>query len=108
MNYFDTWDTILPQYPKWNLGGSGIELEEYGEQNGKPYYMLTVFEVGQNELDRYCQLLKQNGFAPAGKYPSEVELYKQLGGVSYYFGCDNACEDEGVMRVGFTIKEPHS
>lgn len=106
MNLFEQWETILPQYPKWNLGGNSITLEENGEENGKPYYALTVWDVGQNELDRYCQLLKQNGFATAGKYPSETQLYKQVGGVSYYFGCENACEDEGIVRVGFSIREP--
>ena len=80
------WDTLLPQYPKWRFGGHDISLEHGGEtENGMPYYYFSVLGVGNNELQQYRVLLKENGFIKAGEYPSDDMLYKMIDGKCYCF-----------------------
>ncbi len=104
------WETLLPQYPKWTLGGQDISLEE-GERDeyGRPCYEFRVSGNGlPGLLAQYCQMLRQNGFAPAGEYPSESQLFKRINGVGYCFGCDDAF-GAGInhMSVSFAVREPY-
>jgi len=80
MSNFEQWETLLPQFPKWNLGGD-VELEESDEDS----YELTVRGAGKNELEQYKQILKQNGFTTSSPSASDSQLYKQVGGVNYNF-----------------------
>ena len=80
MSNFDLWETLLPQFPKWNLGGD-VELEESDEDS----YELTVRGVGKNELEQYKQLLKQNGFTTSSPKASDSQLYKNVGSINYNF-----------------------
>jgi len=102
------WDSLLPQYPKWTLGGQEIQIEEYGLENGYPAYGLHISGAGLPDLlAQYNQALKQNGFAAAGQYPSESTLYKRVNGIVYCFSSDNAF-DGGVdyMSLYFCVREP--
>ena len=103
------WEALLPQYPRWNQGGSDISIEECGIENGWPAYGLHI--SGQNmpaALAQYCQLLKANGFVTAGEYPTEGSLYKRVNGMVYNFSSENAF-DGGMdnMSVYFCVREPH-
>jgi len=103
------WDALLPQYPRWNQGGSGIRIEECGVENGCPAYVLYVSGQGlAAALAQYSQLLKASGFVMAGQYPSETQLFKRVGGVVYSFSSDNAF-DGGMDSMGlyFSVREPH-
>jgi hypothetical protein len=80
MSNFDNWETLLPEFPKWNLGGE-VELEESDEDS----YELTVNGAGRNELEQYKQLLKQSGFATSTPKASDSQLYKNVGGATYNF-----------------------
>ena len=103
------WDALLPQYPRWNQGGSEIGIEEYGPENGYPAFVLNVSGQGlPTLLAQYCQLLKSWGFAMAGQYPSEQNLFKRVGGVVYSFSSENAF-DGGMdhMSLYFCVREPY-
>ncbi len=107
MGLFEQWDTVLPQFPKWTFGGHDIELDEYPGAGGRPYYGLQMRGVSYAELEQYWQLLKQNGFKPAGDYPSDTQLYKTVGGVTYNFSSDDAfAAGEGNLGVMLGIREP--
>ena len=103
------WDALLPQYPRWNQGGSEISIEEYGAENGWPVYGLHVRGQGlAAALAQYTQLLRANCFIPAGQYPSEQNLYKRVNGVVYAFSSENAF-DGGTdsMTLIFSVREPY-
>lgn len=103
------WDALLPQYPKWTLGGQDIQIEECGLENGYPAYALHVSGMGlPGLLAQYNQILRQNGFGPAGQYPSEQQLFKRAGGLVYNFSSEN-CFDAGAdhMAVYFCVREPY-
>jgi hypothetical protein len=105
MNLFDQWETVLPQFPKWCFGGDELELEEKGQDNGYPVYGLIAENVSEDAFNRYIQLLKQNGFAPAAKFPSDTDLFKRVNGVAYNFCGESGLED-GHLFVGFRVREP--
>jgi len=103
------WDALLPQYPRWNQGGQSIGLEEYGYENGYPAFGLHVSGMGlPAALNQYTLLLKQNGFAAAGQYPSDQNLFKRVGSAVYSFSSENAF-DGGIdhMSVYFSVREPY-
>jgi len=107
MSVLDQWETLLPQYPKWCFGGDNIELTEQGTDNGYPVYGLTAENVSHVMLDRYIQLLKQNGFSGGGEFPSDADLFKRVNGVVYNFCSENGLDDDGCLMVGFRVREPH-
>ena len=72
----DEMAATLPQYPKWNCGGSGFEFEDAGGQNGQPSYSLR-FKATQQEVDAYVALLLQAGFAKDARY----DYWKVIDGV---------------------------
>lgn len=102
------WDSLLPHYPKWRFGGSGLELEDMGPgDSGYPTYSFSVRDTNYAALQSYRQLLIQNGFRPAGQYPSEDMLYKMVGGACYCFeSADPFVSNPGLMGVGFLVHEP--
>jgi len=101
------WDKVLPQYPLWRFGGKSVELIKGDNENGHPRYSLDIRGAGKNELAQYTQLLKQNGFTPAAKSPSERMLYKRINGIAYNFDAENAFEyGENNLWLDFRVSEP--
>ena len=102
------WDEKLPQYPKWNCGGSEFNIEEYdpgcfefrANFNGN-------HQAARRAVDEYRQILLQNGFRQAGEYPCIEHLYKMENGVCYHVDtgmCFEASPDS--PSISFTIGEP--
>ncbi len=85
------WDALLPQYPKWTLGGQ-IELEAGGEVNGRPAVSLHVGGAGAALLQRYVELLRAEGFVPVYDGDSYF-YYKMVDGVCRAF--DKTDADQG-------------
>ena len=101
------WDTMLPQYPKWNLGGHDMSIEHISDSDsGYPYYGFSVSGVGVREVEQYNQLVMQNGFRPAGQYPSNSQLYKRVDGLVYNFSSEHAFDISECISLYFTIQEP--
>ncbi len=102
------WDSLLPQYPKWQYGGHDYSLEEEGRDNmGWPIYSFSARGVGYDALNAYRGLLRQYGFRPAGQYPSEGTLYNQIGGVCHCFESEEPFPgDPGSLWVHFCVREP--
>ena len=101
------WDVLLPQYPKWCFGGNEIELDNVAESVNVPFYSFNVYGVGRAEVEKYSQLLKQNGFRPAGKYPDEGQLYKRVGDTVYNADIEHAFDGGSeYISLGFTVREP--
>lgn len=101
------WNELLPQYLKWGFGGSEIELEDCGLDNGRPCYALHVSDTDSRALSEYCRLLAAEGFVQAGQYPSPSRLYKKIDGVVYNFSAEDAFgSGAGYMTFGFGVGEP--
>lgn len=87
---------ILPQFPKWSVGGSEFSLEQNGDQNGYPVYMLNLVG-GERQLAAYKSLLLQAGFTQYGD-----QYWKTIDGVCRTFSCvDAVCDD--TLSVGFYV-----
>ncbi len=99
------WDTRLPQYPKWTLGGTYELLCEDGYTEFTAIF--TNDYAAENAVSQYTEILKQNGFREAGQYPSRDSLYKKVDGVCYHVDLEH-CFDGGRERacIYFMIKEP--
>lgn len=80
------WDALLPQYPKWTLGGA-VELDADGEA-----VRLHVGGAGTAQLGKYVELLKADGFVSAYSGDSDV-YYKVVDGVCRAF--DKTDADQG-------------
>jgi hypothetical protein len=104
----EKWKQVLPEFPVWPCGGRDYSLEENGpDSNGYPYYHFSANGVSASDLMSYRALLKQNGFRPAGEYPSEDMLYKRVNGVVYCFeSAEPFMSDPGCMGVSFGAGEP--
>lgn len=103
------WDTLLPQYPKWNCGGSKFNLEEY--EPG-----VCSFSAGFNgnsqaayqAVEQYRQILLQHGFRQAGQYPSIEQLFKRIDGVVYNVDTEHCFDgDPDRACIGFCRREPY-
>lgn len=86
----------LPQFPKWTVGGHEFSLEQNGEQNGYPVYLLHL-AGGANELNAYIDLLLQAGFTQYGD-----QYWKTIDGVCRTFSTVDAICD-GSVNVGFYV-----
>ncbi len=102
------WDEKLSGFPKWSLGGSEFNIEPI--DGG--YMMFAVRFPGDpnaayRAVQKYREVLQQNGFRQAGQYPSIEHLYKKENGVCYHvdtehcFGGDSDC-----ATFGFDHYEP--
>lgn len=103
------WDSLLPQYPKWNCGGSQFNLEEFEPGS-------IVFSAGFNgsssaahrAVEQYRQILLQNGFRQAGQYPSKEQLFKRIDGIVYNVDTEHCFEgDPDRASIGFCVREPY-
>ncbi len=102
----EEWDQVLGAFPKWNCGGSQFNIEMYDN-----YYSFTAFfpqGVGaEAAVDQYRQVLQQNGFQPAGQYPSMEHLYKMYNGRCLHVDLEHCFEgDYEWPTIGFDLSEP--
>lgn len=100
------WDEQLGAFPKWNCGGSKYNIEMYDN-----YYTFTAFfpqGVGaEAAVDQYRQILQQDGFQPAGQYPSMEHLYKKYNGRCLHVDLEHCFEsDYEWPTIGFDLSEP--
>lgn len=102
------WQRQLPVFPVWNHGGHDFSLEEIGRgEDGYPQVQFSAREVSFAMLQGYLDLLRSNGFRPAGRYPSDDVLYKMEKGVCWMFCASEAfAGGTGVLDVSFSTGEP--
>ena len=102
------WRRKLVVYPEWQFGGTNYHLEEYGDNAYTFNATFKSYDQAYNAVQSYKELLKQNGFIPAGQHPSEVQLYKMVNGVCYHVDVENCFEgDAQSPSIGFNIGEPN-
>ena len=102
------WDEKLPQYPKWNCGGTNLYIEEYDPGCYQFAAKFTSDLAAQNAVKQYRILLQENGFRPAGQYPTVEQLYKKIGDVCYNVDTEHCFDGDGdCPTIGFCIREPH-
>ena len=101
------WDAKLGAYPKWNCGGTGFYIEDDGGYYRFGAEFKNNSAAAQNAVVQYQQILMQNGFAPAGQYPSQEHLYKMINGTCYHVDLEH-CFDGGSESpvIYFNIGEP--
>ncbi len=103
------WDELLAVYPKWSCGGIPIDIQEIESD----YYIFDVHFNGDSSaasraVEQYRLLAKQNGFHPAGEYPSDASLYNKINGVCYLIDTENCfCGDPDRPSIGFAVKDPY-
>lgn len=100
------WDEQLAAFPKWNCGGSKYNIEMYDN-----YYTFTAFFSqgmgAEAAVDQYRQILQQDGFQPAGQYPSMEHLYKKYNGRCLHVDLEHCFEsDYEWPTIGFDLSEP--
>lgn len=106
------WDTLLPMFPKWNCGGTGICIEQHDPEQCSGYFASVNVDFprgssGSPALDQYWNLLKAEGFRTAGRYPDPTHLYKMVNGTCYLASSEHAF-DGGMdnLNLEFAIREP--
>jgi len=106
------WQQKLPHYPVWDLGGTGITIEEQDmDSDGNPIYCAYV-ELEKNAngnalLRQYRDVLQEAGFRTAGQYPDICHLYKMIDSKCYHADTEHAFEagmDQAMLY--FNIAEP--
>ena len=103
------WDEMLSPYPKWNLGGVNLSIEDY-EENG--YVFGASFngnsQAAYRAVEQYKQVLLQNGFQQAGQYPSMQHLYKKVNDQCFHVDMEHCFEgDPDRACIGFDMSEPY-
>ena len=101
------WDKQLPQYPKWNCGGSHFEIEAYdGFTTFSVNFDGNTFRAKQ-AVEQYRQLLLEGGFCEAGENPTIEHLYKMIDGVCYHADTEHCFEgDNDTATIYFNTGEP--
>ena len=102
------WDQLLGAFPKWSCGGSRLSIEDYGEES----YMFSAdfrsHMEAQSAVQQYANILYQNGFGPAGQYPSQKQLYKMINGVCCHVDLEHCFDgDAETACIGFDYHEPY-
>ena len=101
------WDKQLPQYPKWNCGGSHFEIEVYdGFTTFSVNFDGSTFRAKQ-AVEQYRRLLLEGGFREAGENPTIEHLYKMIDGVCYHADTEHCFEgDNDTATIYFNTGEP--
>ena len=101
------WDKQLPQYPKWNCGGSHFEIEVYdGFTTFSVNFDGNTFRAKQ-AVEQYRRLLLEGGFREAGENPTIEHLYKMIDGVCYHADTEHCFEgDNDTATIYFNTGEP--
>lgn len=102
------WDEYLSAYPKWNCGGSELNIELYDGCVSFTAYFNGNANAAHRAVDEYRQVLLQNGFRQAGEYPCIEHLYKMENGICYHVdtGMCFECSSDSPS-IGFDKSEPH-
>ncbi len=95
------WDEKLAAYPKWNLGGTELDIEMI---DGGYIIFSVCFPGDPNAayaaMKQYREILQQYGFKQAGQYPSIEHLYKKVNSVCYHVDTEH-CFDGDSDRACF-------
>ncbi len=102
------WEQQLPQYPKWNCGGSDFNFEQI---DGGYTMFAASFSGDPNAayvaVKEYRQCLLGNGFRQAGQYPSIEHLYKKENGICYHVDTEHCFDgDSDCPTIYFNCEEP--
>ena len=102
------WDTLLSVYPRWSCGGE-ISIEDYGSDGVTLSARFDKDDAAAHRaVEEYRQILQQNGFRPAGQYPSVQQLFKRIDGVVYNVDTEHCFEgDSDCATIGFCKREPY-
>lgn len=103
------WDEMLPQYPRWTCGGAELYIEDYGS-DGVTFSVSFNGNTGEahRAVEAYRQILQQNGFRPAGQYPSVAQLFKRIDGEVFNVDTEHCFEgDPDCACIGFCRREPY-
>ena len=100
------WNELLAAYPQWTCGGTQLHIEDYDN-----WFAFSArfsdYRSGEIAVRQYREILKQNGFHPAGQYPNEEHLYKKINGVCYHVDTEHCFEgDSDCPQIGFDCSEP--
>lgn len=107
-NVLVEWEVKLPNFPKWDCGGTNFHIEEYD---------VGCFgfsaDFGGNHIAakeaviQYRQILLQNGFRQAGQYPNIEHLYKKIDEVCYHVNTEHCFDgDPDCPTIYFDKSEP--
>ncbi len=100
------WDSLLPQFPRWNGGGTNWVLEN---EDLYVWFSATFpdYTTALSAVEQYLALLRAEGFASGGQYPSEKTLYKKIGEVCYKVDAENSFEGSSECpTIYFGTGEP--
>ena len=101
------WEQMLPQYPKWNCGGRELYIDDYDSYICFRASFSGNDQAARQAVEQYRQLLQQNGFRPAGEYPTVEQLYKRIDGVVYRVDTEHCFDgDSDCPSIGFDRSEP--
>ena len=106
------WESLLPMFPKWSCGGTGICIEQHDPAECSGYFASVNVDFprntsGESALAQYWETLKAAGFRTAGRYPDPTHLYKMVDGTCYLASSEHAFES-GMdnLCLEFAIREP--
>lgn len=96
---FDEFRVYVPEvFPEWRCGGSEHSLFERGVKDGNGREIVSLRCTGtQDNLDRYLNLLRMNGFSQNGD-----TWEKNADGLTYCLDTTDACEDGSILISYFT------
>ncbi len=100
------WDSLLPAFPKWDLGGKDPCIEQ---ESDHLWFAVTFpnHQAAYNAVEQYRARLRENGFREAGMYPSSATLYKKIGEVCYKADTENCFEGSSeTPTIYFGTGEP--
>ncbi len=100
------WDRLLPYIPRWSYGGTNWVIESEDEY---VWFSVTFpnHMLAEGAIANYLELLRAEGFAPGGQYPSERTLYKKIGEVCYKVDTENCFEGSSeAPTIYFGTGEP--
>ncbi len=97
------WDELLPQYPKWTLGGE-VSVEARDAINGHPAVSVSVHGGSDAQLGawlgQYVALLRADGFVPFYGEDSDI-YYKVVDGVCRTFDKTDANQGDFLTMTFF-------
>lgn len=104
------WNTLLPQYPIWDLPAKSMKIERYSNREGGHFYSLEVEVEYEEQMEdfryRYTDRLRNAGYRKAGKFPNEDHYYKRILGVVYHVDLEQWHENDTVLNILYRIGEP--
>lgn len=100
------WQELLPRFPQWTCGGKNYSIEDF-EGWVRFTAEFPTHTMARNAVDQYARILREQGFAPAGQYPSDSHLYKKDGGICCHVDLEHCFEgDANWPCLSFGHDEP--